>query len=541
MSFARHLLVAVMKELIAVRPLLPTYLHLIVSAVFPIYAGAHASLTRPTSAAKPAKRPQCEQKDENNDDQESRMEGLSPSDAIVFPVLAGCTLGGLYLIIKWLEDPALLNKILNWYFAAFGVFGLTKMVYDVSEVLTSFTFPKQYSLDGELWVFDTKRRLAVCQPDSSRTRDSPLAGRLATLPLPAKFLELLWLPRIWPPSLCVRTKVSSLSSKHFDFSVSAVMSFALAVTVVLYYNLVYQSWWLTNLLGFSFAYNALQFISPTTSWTGTLVLGALFLYDIYFVFFTPLMVTVATKLDIPAKLLFPRPKGADEDPSTQSLSMLGLGDVVLPGMMIGFALRFDLYLFYLRKQSESAMSENKTTLTGVAVEPSKGEKLNDTDVHLGKHNGVVKAPWTPATGNWGERFWTNFASVSPNITEAMGPGGLFPKVYFHASLIGYVIGMILTLGSMHLSGHAQPALLYLVPCVLVAYWGTAFFRGETHLLWSYDESSDDSGTKEEDKSIKAGGIKEGDPSDIAKAASQDSEEDVFSASIEIRLGHGVKR
>lgn len=43
-------------EFSLMQPMLPTYIHLIVSALFPIYAGAHASLTRPSTAAKPAKK-----------------------------------------------------------------------------------------------------------------------------------------------------------------------------------------------------------------------------------------------------------------------------------------------------------------------------------------------------------------------------------------------------------------------------------------------------------------------------------------------------
>jgi len=113
-------------------------------------------------------------------------------------------------------------------------------------------------------------------------------------------------------------------------------------------------WWLTNFFGFSFSYGALQFMSPSTFWTGTLILGSLFFYDIYFVFFTPLMVTVATKLDVPIKLLIPRPPGPNDAPDKVSMAMLGLGDIVIPGMMVGLALRYDLYLYYQRKSAQKA-------------------------------------------------------------------------------------------------------------------------------------------------------------------------------------------
>lgn len=86
------------------KPLLPTYGHLLVSAIFPIYVGAHASLSRPSSTAKPPKKDkkkgghETDDEDEDEEDQGSipKMEGLEPSDALMFPLTAGLTLGGLY-------------------------------------------------------------------------------------------------------------------------------------------------------------------------------------------------------------------------------------------------------------------------------------------------------------------------------------------------------------------------------------------------------------------------------------------------------------
>ena len=62
--------------------------------------------------------------------------------------------------------------------------------------------------------------------------------------------------------------------------------FLLASAAVVYFNLVGKPWYLTNLMGFGFSYGALQLMSPTTFATGSLILGALFFYDIYFVFYT---------------------------------------------------------------------------------------------------------------------------------------------------------------------------------------------------------------------------------------------------------------
>jgi minor histocompatibility antigen H13 len=68
-------------------------------------------------------------------------------------------------------------------------------------------------------------------------------------------------------------------------------------------------------------------------------------------------------------------------------------------------------------------------------------------------------------------------------------GAVFPKFYFYVSVVGYVVGMITTLVVLNVFNHAQPALLYLVPGVLIALWGTALCRGELKLMWNYTEAS----------------------------------------------------
>ncbi|MCJ1255956.1 hypothetical protein MMC24_003775 [Lignoscripta atroalba] len=485
-------------EFSIIQPYISTYLHLIVSALFPIYAGAHASLSRPSSAAEPPKREKKDGEDADDEDGVNEtsqpMEGLSPIDAILYPLLTGCMLAGLYFLIKWLKDPAMLNKILNWYLSIFGVFSVARLLVDAMDTFKSYIFPSRFNDRGVIYEIKRKQRLAIPKTNTSAQalspvyRSSPLPGSLSRLSLSPTLQKSLWILRELPslPLVNIEIYVRGLIEAKFPMGLDMFSSLISAVTVVLYFNLVDKPWWLTNILGFGFSYNALQIMSPTTFWTGTLVLSSLFVYDIYFVFFTPLMVTVATKLDIPVKLLFPRPPGSGDDPGKKSLAMLGLGDVVLPGIMIGLALRFDLYLFYLRKQTSRRKAK--------AI--SANEESDVVDVSTDDADSaveVVKAPWRPATGGWGERFWLGITADQP------AEGGSFPKTYFHASLIGYVIGMLCTLGVMHVYHHGQPALLYLVPAVLGSLWGTALVKGDLKDMWDYTEASDDSGklTKEQ--------------------------------------------
>jgi minor histocompatibility antigen H13 len=198
----------------------------------------------------------------------------------------------------------------------------------------------------------------------------------------------------------------------------------------------------------------------------------------------PMMVTVAKSLDVPIKLVFPRPAPAGSTSTLPSLAMLGLGDVVLPGIMIGLALRFDLFLFYLRKQK---------SIPSVTKDEREGAQQST----------VEKAKYFSMAGRWSDHFWTHSLFGRPLFAATQSKPEqpfTFPKTYFKASLVGYVVGMLTTLGVMHVWGHAQPALLYLVPGVLGSLWLTALARGEYNLMWEFSEAVEEEDDGAEKKS-----------------------------------------
>lgn len=65
------------------------------------------------------------------------------------------------------------------------------------------------------------------------------------------------------------------------------------------------------------------------------------------------MVDVATSLDAPIKLLAPR------SASGTDFALLGLGDIVIPGLMISLCLRFDLYRHAKFNPDEEVTSKSK--------------------------------------------------------------------------------------------------------------------------------------------------------------------------------------
>ncbi|KAI5242943.1 peptidase A22B, signal peptide peptidase [Aureobasidium subglaciale] len=492
-----------------VQPLLPLYTHLVLSALFPIITGAYSSLSRPSSAAKPNKKSSgqrgVDEQDDEDDDEDSiqKMEGLSPSDAIIFPLLAGCTLGGLYMLIKYM-GASLLNKVLRWYFSAMAIFSVAKIINDGLGVMESFCFPHYYTEGGVLWKVSQPDRKAI--HSAICTRPSPLPGVLGRIILPQSVLGVFWTLRgLLRRKYRLKLHLSSLISFKVTLTLRTILSTGLALATIFYSNFVSDAWWLTNLQGFAFSYSALQLMSPTTFGTGSLILSALFFYDIYFVFYTPLMVTVATKLDVPIKLLFPRPLEQGQDAADRKLAMLGLGDVVIPGMMIGLALRFDLYMFYLKRQKKNLKPTSSDTDDKDKVSKSKKEEDDQ------------KESYRSVTGHWGNKFWTTswigrslLPRYDPTKNPLRNPIPTFSKPYFYASIFGYVLGMCVTLGIMQVYKHAQPALLYLVPGVLGSLWLTALFRGELKPMWNFSEASDEEDEEHDkkDDKIKKGAEKE---------------------------------
>jgi len=209
------------------------------------------------------------------------------------------------------------------------------------------------------------------------------------------------------------------------------------------------------------------------------------------------MITVASSLDLPIKLLFPRPPTSPLEMAERApLAMLGLGDIVLPGMAIALALKFDLWRHYeAQRVSPKPMIPKQTEQSD---EQSKDGHL----APLSRTNTKELLPeYLRATGSWGTRYWCGVFTkrTDHGLLPIMIQGSDFEKPYFWASLIGYVVGMVTTISVMHIFHHAQPALLYLVPSVLASLWGTAIFRGELKwfLEWAEVEDSEDECSKPE--------------------------------------------
>jgi minor histocompatibility antigen H13 len=263
-----------------------------------------------------------------------KIESVGTKDAMKFPLVASATLLGIYVVVK-LINKDLIGLLLSGYFTLIGVVCIN--VY-ISQAIKPFGLVKE--------IKDYKYSFAVPYFDT----------------IDIEFTNL----------------------DFFSFPFAAAIGLAYFVT---------KHWILNNVMGLLFSVYGIEHVSINSYTVGAIMLVGLFFYDIFWVFGTDVMVTVAKNIDAPIKLMFPKGWGADGIPE---FSMLGLGDIVIPGIFIALCIRFE------------------------AAQGIKKDKANK-----------------------------------------------FPTPIFNATMFGYLLGIGVTMFIMYTFDSAQPALLYLVPAVLI--------------------------------------------------------------------------
>jgi minor histocompatibility antigen H13 len=349
--------------------LLTAYIALGIMAVLPIYFGSFASLKfkkRIKTGSKITLEPI-----DSEDDEEAEF--FSLEDAKMFPIFGSATLLSLYLLFTYF-DKAYINYVLTAYFAILGVGALVKSSLAIARKATGWEIKGDYKV--EMWKKDK---------------------------------EIL----------------------SYHFGLFHLILLTSSIVIGAYYAMTKQ-WIVSNLYGEALATSAVQLLNLDSFLTGMALLAGLFFYDIFWVFGTDVMVTVAKSFDAPIKVVFPKDifhlikeVTLHGKAGKTEFTMLGLGDIVIPGIFVALCLRFDQYNY-------------EQTLAG---------------------------------------------KKNPKSTS-------FPKPYFTACFIAYAIGLITTGSVMHIFQAAQPALLYLSPACILSVLLTALIRGEIKPLFAYapDES-----------------------------------------------------
>ncbi|KAK7311796.1 hypothetical protein RJT34_10161 [Clitoria ternatea] len=204
-------------------------------------------------------------------------ETMSNEHAMRFPFVGSAMLLSLFLLFKFVSKD-LVNTVLTGYFFVLGIVALSATLLPFIKRF----LPKRWNEDLIIWRFPYWRSMEI-----EFTRSQIIAA------IPGTFFCAWYALR-----------------KH---------------------------WLANNILGLAFCIQGIEMLSLGSFKTGAILLAGLFVYDIFWVFFTPVMVSVAKSFDAPIKLLFPT------SDSARPFSMLGLGDIVIPGIFVALALRFDVF------------------------------------------------------------------------------------------------------------------------------------------------------------------------------------------------------
>ena len=253
------------------------YGSLMIMALIPIFFGAFRSVK--------SHREQTEEAKKTGEQPET----MTQRDAAMFPVIASCALFGLYVFFQIFSKEHI-NLLLSFYFFVLGIFALSHMV-------------------------------------------SPVVLKLIPSSVPLIPYHLHF------------TQGGNGSGKpeedviDFQFTTHDLIVFVASSAVGVWYFLK-KHWIANNIFGLAFAINGVELLHLNNVMTGCILLGGLFFYDIFWVFGTNVMVTVAKSFEAPIKLVFPQDL-LENGLNATNMAMLGLGDIVIPGIFVALLLRYD--------------------------------------------------------------------------------------------------------------------------------------------------------------------------------------------------------
>ncbi|XP_012278893.1 minor histocompatibility antigen H13 [Orussus abietinus] len=215
-----------------------------------------------------------------------RPENISRKEAAMFPLISSVALFGLYMFFQ-LFSKEYINLLMTGYFFFLGVLALCHLMSPLITSLVPAAIPKtQYQI-----------RFTKSLDDG----------------------------------------VDDIINYMFDLHDIVCL---ICCSLVGAWYLVKKHWISNNLFGIAFAINAVELMHLNNVVTGCILLCGLFAYDIFWVFGTNVMVTVAMSFEAPIKLMFPQDL-LDKGLGANNFAILGLGDIVVPGIFIALLLRFD--------------------------------------------------------------------------------------------------------------------------------------------------------------------------------------------------------
>ncbi|XP_055088244.1 signal peptide peptidase-like 2A isoform X4 [Periophthalmus magnuspinnatus] len=151
------------------------------------------------------------------------------------------------------------------------------------------------------------------------------------------------------------------SVRNWNFSVRSIILASVCIVIAVIWG-VYRNedrwiWILQDILGIAFCLNFIKTISLSNFKICVILLSLLLLYDVFFVFITPfftkngvsIMVQVALGPDasgekLPVVMRVPRFSGLAQNLCGMQFSILGYGDIIVPGLLVAYCSRFDVWV-----------------------------------------------------------------------------------------------------------------------------------------------------------------------------------------------------
>jgi len=256
------------------------YGSLLIMALIPIWIGSFRSVKSHKEMR------------ENSDRTGEKPETMSQKDAAMFPLIASCALFGLYIFFQVFSKEHV-NMLLSVYFFVLGIFALAHTVSPLFNKLIPECVVGSNSYHFEF---------------TSTSKDGQTKEDIVV----------------------------------YDFTSPDLVALAASAAVGVWY-FMHKHWLANNLFGMAFAINGVELLHLNKVVTGCILLGGLFFYDIFWVFGTNVMVTVAKSFEAPIKLVFPQDL-LENGLAAKNMAMLGLGDIVIPGIFVALLLRYDYSL-----------------------------------------------------------------------------------------------------------------------------------------------------------------------------------------------------
>ncbi|KAK7100050.1 minor histocompatibility antigen H13-like [Littorina saxatilis] len=232
----------------------------------------------------------------HHQDQKSKFEDsgekpdtMSTKDAAMFPLIASGTLLGIYIMFQIFSKEHI-NLLLAFYFFFLGVLALAHIAGPIFNKLLPASFP---NMDYHL----------IFTQGKGENKEEVM---------------------------------------NYEFDRKDLVCLVVSAVIGVWY-LWKKHWVANNLFGLAFAINGVELLSLNRISTGCILLGGLFIYDIFWVFGTNVMVSVAKSFEAPIKLVFPQDI-LERGLEANNFAMLGLGDIVIPGIFIALLLRYDISL-----------------------------------------------------------------------------------------------------------------------------------------------------------------------------------------------------